>query len=236
MFKIGGIAAILQLVSILLLIIIPIIANITIEKPTTALEYFNLYLNQPLEAFLTNDYLTLILISLYLFTFYAIFGAMRKTNFVFSTFAMILTFASVIGVFAVHSGFSLMHLTEHYASATTEAEKMMYLSAGEAVIATNMWNHTASYMGGILMQGSGVLISILMIRSKQFGILTALSGIVANGLDLIQHLIHHNPPSIADVLIMVAGPFYLIWYLTIGIDLFKLGFRKEELSETGNNA
>ncbi len=230
MFKVGGIAAFLQLVSILLLVLLPIIANITIDKPTTTLEYFTLYNNEPFKAFLVNDYLTIILLFLYLFTFYAIFGAMRKTTLAYSIFAMILTFIAVICTFTTHSGFSLMHLSGQYASTVNEAERMMYLSAGEAVMASGMWVHTAGFIGGILLQGSGVLISIVMIRSKQFGILTAISGIIANGFDLTQHIMHPFLHSIADTIIMVVGPVYLIWYLSLGIDLLRMGFNKEQVS------
>ncbi len=72
-----------------------------------------------------------------------------------------------------------------------------------------------------MLQGSGVMISLAMIGSGKFRKLTIVSGILGNGIDLIQHVIHPVLPNAAEIILMFAGPFYLIWYVTLGMDFYR---------------
>jgi hypothetical protein len=96
------------------------------------------------------------------------------------------------------------------------------LGAGEAVLASGMWNSSAAYISGILLQGAGVIISLVMLRSKDFHKVTAYAGLLGNGLDLIQHVLHPFAPSISETIQMVMGLFYIIWYPMLAWDFFKL--------------
>ena len=163
-------------------------------------------------------------------TFFALYGALRRVNGVYAAFAAVLTFAAVICCFASHSCFSMVYLSDQYAVASTEAQRSQLLAAGEAIIASDMWNSTAGFMTGILLQGAGMLISVVMLRSKIFSKITAYAGILANGFDLTQHLMHPSLPSIASILLMIGGPFYLLWFPFLGRDLFKLGRLKKKIT------
>jgi hypothetical protein len=89
-----------------------------------------------------------------------------------------------------------------------------------------MWHSSAGAMAGILLQGSGVLMSAIMLRSKSFSRVTGYSGLIANGLDLTQHLIHFALPPFAAVILWIAGPFYIVWYAMLGRDFFRLARRE----------
>jgi len=104
-------------------------------KPTSAHEYFTLLESNRIVGLLRDDFLSLIIISLYLVTFFALYGAMRRVNGVYAALATVLTFAAVICSFASHSGFSMLHLSEQYAAALTDAVRSQLLAAGEAIIA-----------------------------------------------------------------------------------------------------
>ena len=129
-------------------------------------------------------------------------------------------------------------LSDRYAAATTDVQRSQLLAAGEAIIASEMWNSTAGFMAGILLQGSGVFISIVMLRSKMFSKWTVYAGILANGFDLVQHIIHPFVPSISAIILMIAGPFYLIWLPLIGRDLLRLGqsVSKEAKNQIGGKS
>lgn len=88
-------------------------------------------------------------------------------------------------------------------------------------------------MAGILLQGAGVLISIIMLRSSNFSRITAYAGILANGFDLAQHLIHPFIPSIASIPGMIAGLSYLIWFPMLGRDFFRLGRLEKKMNVEG---
>ena len=219
LYIIGGVSAILQLVSILSYSVLLAALG---PKPANAAEYFDVYQSSPSEAFLRGDFLLLVLIGLYLGTFPALYAALRRVSPVYTALATLFTIMAVAGTFATESSFSLLHLGEQYVSTVDEAMRAHLLSAGEAVIASDMWNSTAAYMGGILLQGSGVMTSVIMLRSKDFSKVTAYSGLLGNGFDLIQHVLHIFLPSVSGFITIFMGVFYFVWYPMLARDLFRL--------------
>lgn len=225
LYTIGGVAAILQLLTIL---VYSVLMGVLGPKPTSAAEYFAIYQNSPLEAFLRGDFLLLVLIGLYLGTFPALYAALRRLSPVYAALATLFTLMAVTGTFATESSFSLLHLGEQYVNATNVVRTQLQ-AAGEAVIASDMWNSSAAYMGGILLQGSGVMISVIMLRSKDFSKITAYSGLLGNGFDLIQHIIHPFAPSISSYIQMFMGLFYFVWFPMLSRDLFRLAKKTQQL-------
>jgi hypothetical protein len=229
LFIIGGVAAFLQLAtitgySIALAILGP--------KFATAEEFFLIYQESPLASFLRGDFLLLVLIGLYLGTFPTLYVALREINPIYAALATLFTILTISGTFATESTFALKHLGEQYAATSNQAVRAQLVAAGEAVIASDMWNSSGAYMGGILLQGSGVMISVIMLRSKNFSKVTAYSGIIANGFDLIQHVLHPFAPAIAEPIQMFMGVFYLVWFPMLGWDMLKIarrGLQDEEI-------
>jgi len=219
LYTIGGISAIMQLIVILSY---SIVVGVLGQKPTSAAEYFAVFQRSPMEAFWRGDFLLMLLIGLYLGTFPALYAALRRLSPVYAALATLFTILAVAGSFATESSFSLLHLGEQYVNATSEAVRTQLLSAGEAVIASDMWNSSAAYMGGILLQGSGVMISVIMLRSKDFSKVTAYSGLLGNGLDLIQHVLHIFLPAVSSFITMFMGVFYFVWFPMLARDLFRL--------------
>jgi hypothetical protein len=218
-FYIGSIAAVLQLVTILGY---SIALGMLGPKPTGAAAYFAVYQESPLEMVLRGDFLLMVLIGLYLGTFPALYITLRRLSPVYSALATLFTIISVTMTFSGEATFALLHLAEQYATATSETVQAQLVAAGEAVIAAGMWHSSASYMNGILLQGSGLMISIIMLRSKDFHKVTAYAGIVANGLDLIQHVIHPFAPEISGILTQVMGLGYFVWFPMLAWDFFRL--------------
>lgn len=229
--KISGIAVILQLLSIIVGVVVTVgFASI----PNSAIEYYQLMQESRLMGLLADDFFSLILVVLYLFTFTGLFFVVARNNFSLALLSTLFTFTAVILVITSHSGFSLIHLSDQYWANADEMVRSQLLAAGEAIISQNIWNSTAGFFSGILLQGGGVLISIAMVGSKSFGKITIYSGILANGLDLVQHLIHYSSPSMAEMILYLAGPFYIIWYIMLARDLFNcikvMNKRKSDLS------
>jgi hypothetical protein len=218
LYKIGGVAALLQLATVLGLIVISFTLG---SRPTGVQEFFDLYQQNKLVGLLRDDFTSLILIVLYMGTYPALFYALRRVNFAWATLATIFTFVAVAICASTQASFSLMHLSDLYAAAATEAQRALYLAAGEAVLASDMWNSSGSYLSGILLQGGGVIISLVMLRSKQFSKVTIISGLLGNGLDLVQHLLHPFAPSVSASIQMVMGPFYMVWFPMLARDLFR---------------
>ena len=218
LYRIGGVAAALKLVVILGY---AVVAAALGPKPASAEAYFAIYLESPVAAFLRGDFLLLVLIGLYLGTFPALYAALRRESPVYAALSTLFTILAVAGIFATESTFSLLHLGDQFVTAS-DAHRLQLIAAAEAVIASDMWHSSAGYMGGILLQGSGVVISLIMLRSKDFSKVTAYAGLLGNGFDLLQHIIHPFAPSIAAPIQMFMGIFYFIWFPMLARDFFRL--------------
>lgn len=227
--KISGFSACLQLFSIVIGILVIAIIG---ARPDSVLEYYKLVQENKINALLQDDFFSLILITLYLFTFSGLFFILMTRRFTLAFYATLLTFIAVILCINSHSGFSLMHLGELYGATTDEALKLQLAAAGESVIAQNIWNSTAAFFSGIFLQGGGVLISLAMLGQREFRKLTILSGLFGNGLDLLQHLLHYSFPAFPQIILYVIGPFYLLWFFMLALDLFKYSKR---LATPGSN-
>ncbi len=190
--------------------------------PQTIVEIFSLLNTNKLEGLLRLDILTVFLIPLYYLLFYSIYIALKRTNNELLTFSTVLIFIGLTLFLASPSVFSYFHLSEQYALATTDLQKNQLLAAGEAIRSSDIWHGTSALIGGILLQTGALIVSFLMLKSNVFSKLIAYTGIFIFGLDLIHILIGFIQPEVSNILMVIAGTFYLLWFLLIGIRLFKL--------------
>jgi hypothetical protein len=219
LYTIGGISALAQLAAILSYTVALIVLG---PKPTSVEEYFLIHQSSKLAAVLRGDFLLLLLIAPYFGTFPALWWALRRCGPLAATFASLFTFVAVTICFASDSTFALLHLGNQYVAAESEAVRAQILAAARAVIASDMWHSSAAYLSGILMQGGGVIISLVMLRSKEFSKVTAIAGLLGNALDLTQHVLTPFVPSLAGTIQMLMGPFYLVWFPMLARDFFLL--------------
>lgn len=218
LYPIGGIAALIQLTAILTYTVVIAVLG---TPPTSMEEYFSAFQTAPLATLFRGDFLLLFLIGGYFGTFPALFLSLRKVSPAAAMFATLFTFVAVTVCFATESTFALRHLAGQYAVAD-ESQRSQLIAAAEAVIASDMWNSSGAYVSGLLMQGGGVIISLVMLKSKDFSKVTAIAGLLGNALDLTQHLLHPFAPSVSAPIQMLMGPFYLVWFPMLARDFFRL--------------
>lgn len=220
LYHIGGISALVQLAAILASIVIAAALG---PRPTSAAEFYAIQQANPLAALLRGDLvLMFFLLGAYFGTFPALWWNLRHVSPLAAAFAALFTGIAVVLSFSGESTFALYRLGNLYQAATNDAARAQLLAAGEAVLAAGWWYSSGSYMTGILMQGSGVIISLVMLKSKDFSKVTAISGLLSNALDLIQHLLHPFAPPIAAPIQMFMGIFYFVWFPMLALDFFKL--------------
>lgn len=223
--RIGGVAALISaLCSLITLTVVVILGG----EPSTAYEYFTLLQKDRIVGILRLDFASVINVIQYYLIFFAFYAAFRRTNAAYSALAAILAFVGVTLWLATHSAFSMISLADQYAIATTDAQRSQLMSAGTAVIASDMWHSTGARFGGILLQSGGVLISFVMLRSKVFSKVTAYVGIMTHGLDLAHIIVGLFAPSLGIVLMAIAGPLYIIWFPMVSRRFFQLGARQKQ--------
>jgi hypothetical protein len=220
LYKIGGVSSWSFVVYSLATIIIFMLIT---ELPGTAAEAFELLANNRLAGLLRLDALTLLTIPLYYPIFLGIFVGIKKDNIAFASLGSLLAFAGITLFLATPSAFSLVPLSEKFAAATTTAQQERFLAAGEALMASDMWHSSGAMIGGILILIAALIVSVVMLRSKNFSKSTAYLGILTHGLDLFRVFIGFFAPQVGTIIMMVAGPLYLVWFPLLARDFFRLG-------------
>ena len=216
----GGFAAFALLVYCLLELTVVVVLG---GGPQTAAEAFALLQNDRLTALLRLDLLTVIFMPAYYFLFAGFYAALRRPHAAQATVLAVLAFIGVTLFLSTPSISSLAYLSEQYSAATGEARRSQLLSAGEALLAADMWHSTAAFAGGLMLQTAGVWVSVLMLRGDVFSKATAYLGLAANGLDLAHGLAGLFSPAAGGALLMAAGPLYLGWFPLAGCRLLRHG-------------
>jgi hypothetical protein len=227
LYKMVGVTAVMLLVYSLITMIILIIIG---GQPESAQEGFTLLQSNRVMGLLRLDLLTVLVMPLYYLLFLGLYVALKKTHAVYAAVAIVFGMAGVTLFLATPSVFSWLALSDKFAAATSEAQKTLLLSAGETILVSDMWHGTGALMGGVLMQTATTLFSIVMLSSKAFGKATAYVGVVTHGLDLAHILIGFFIPAGGVILMMIAGPLYLVWFPLLARDFFRLGKRNSNES------
>jgi hypothetical protein len=147
----------------------------------------------------------------------ALYAALKKVNESYALIALVFGLVSVVALIPSRPIAELVLLSDQYASATTETERIQYLAAGESLHA--LFNGTAWMVYSILVGISTLTISGLMLRSPFFGKRTAYVGIacgIAGPCVLI--------PAIGTFMSLLATFGGMIWSLLLARALFRLGW------------
>ncbi len=219
LYQLGGLSCMILIAYSLITMLIMIGIG---TPPETIEECFSMLQDNRLTGLLRLDILTVIVMPLYYMLFYSIYLALKNTDKELISIATILVFAGLTLFLATPSVFSYLYLSDEYTKATIESEKSQLIAAGQAILASDMWHGTGAKIGGILIQLGALIISLIMLKSNVFNKLTAYTGIVTHGLDLVHIIIGFFLPKLGIILMAVAGPLYLLWFPLIGIRLFRL--------------
>jgi hypothetical protein len=215
----GGWASIIFMIYSLITILIVVVIG---GPPASVEECFSMIGDNRMAGLLRLDILTIFVMPLYYILFYSLYKVLKSVDNRLITISVILVFAGVTLFLAAPSTFSYLRLADGYNAAMDDLAKQKFLAAGEAIFSTDIWHGAGPQVGGILVQAGALIISILMLRGNVFSKLTAYTGIIMHGLDLAHIIIGFLSSTFGNMLMIIAGPLYPIWFLMIGLRLFKL--------------
>ena len=130
LYQLGGSAALITAIFIPLQVII----FMAWPPPTTAQGYFTVFQNNPIVGLLNLDLLLLIDQVLGVVILVALYIALRRTNEAVMAVVLALGLIAAAAYFASNTAVNLLTLSQQYAVATTEAQRAMYLAAGESML------------------------------------------------------------------------------------------------------
>jgi hypothetical protein len=194
--------------------------------PGSALDWFLLLQHNTFVGLALLSVFDLINYFLVGLIFLALYAALRRVHRSAMRIAIILGLVGITVYFASNQALGMLHLSRQYAAAASEAQRSIYLAAGEALLAENnlgtIHQGTGIYVSLFLVLLAGLIISLVMLQSEVFGKVTAVSGILANGIGLVYYPALVLTPSLIWIPPAFSAPFRMIWYILIAIKLLKL--------------
>jgi hypothetical protein len=223
LYKTGGAGALI----VAALLVVEMVCYITTSAPslTDAAGWFTLFHNNRFVGLVDFGILELYGLLLFVPIFLALYAALRRASESYMAIAAILAFAGIAANFATSKLFSLLTLSDLFAAATTEIQKAQFLAAGQATLAVSaLGGISGSVEGGIPLAVSGLIISIILMRSNILGRAIGYVGILANGIGLVMYFNAAAAPAMAGSPFFIA--FFLlsvIWFILIGWTLLRIG-------------
>jgi hypothetical protein len=197
------------------------------KQPNTIIDWFTLLQNNRLLGLSYLNLFDIVDYALVGLMFLALYITLRRANKSYMAIATILGLVGITVYFASNTAFSMLSLSDQYVAAAIDAERFIFLAAGQAVLAINnpgsIYQGTGIYMSFLLLAIAGLMISAVMLRSNIFSRVTAYVGILASAFDLAYCITFTFMPAITVYLLSASGLLLMIWHILIGLRLFQLG-------------
>lgn len=212
LYRIGGAAALFGVA----IIPVQLVVFVVWGQPETALGWFELFGSNRLGGLLAFEILFVVNAVFGIATTLALYAALRRTNEAFMAVALALGLVEAVAFVVARPALEMLYLSSRYAAATTDAQGVLFLAAGEATLAT--FNGTAFHVGYNIFSLYFLMVSAVMLGSNVFGRATAYAGILAAILNWGLYV-----PEIGTALSALSVLPLAIWYVLVARTLFRLG-------------
>ncbi len=213
LYRFGGIAALTMVAIIIVQLIIFMTAPPPLEG--TAIDWFRLFQENRLIGLIDFELLMVIYTLLSIPLTLALYFALRQTDRAFMALFVLLGLIGVICFIVARPAFEMLYLSNRFAAAATEAQKALILAAGEAKLAT--FHGTAFQISYVLGSINGLIVSLIMLRSRVFSKATAYVRIGSSVFDFGLYV-----PVIGMYLSIFSVFFLFAWNIMVALRLFKL--------------
>jgi hypothetical protein len=132
-----------------------------------------------------------------------------------------LAFLGIAVYLATNTVLPMVSLSDQYAASTTDAQRVLFVGAGHAVLAVGGVG-TGAYMAFLLMGAGGLTLSVIMLRTRVFNRATGYMGMLANAATLIYCVAPLVVPSTGLFFLWVSGLLFLIWMIQAGWRLLSI--------------
>lgn len=214
LYKIGSICSWLMVVIILGQFVVFMAAPPPLEG--TAIDWFALFQQNKFMGLLAFELLMVVYTILSVPLALALFAALGKTDQSLTVTYLALTVVGVVSFIVARPAFEMLFLSEQYAAAATDAQRSMFLAAGETLVA--MFHGTAFQVSYFLGSIGGLLISFTMLKGNLFSRPTAYLRIASSLLDFGLFI-----PTIGLFVSLFSVVCLLIWNILVARKLWMLG-------------
>jgi len=228
-YKIGGIAALLTVAVALVELLLTFFPGGNASHETV-IDWFSQLQDNWFMGLRNLGLLNIVMFTFGIPMYFSLYTAHLKVNKAFAAFSMIVSFIGVTVFFATNRAFSLLELSGQYAQATSDAQRAIFVAAGQAMLSVGRSHSPGTFIAFFLGELAGILMSVVMLRGGIFSKTTALIGIAGFSLLMIFEVCASFIPTISGVAIIFAaggGLLNIAWLVLLGRRLLQLVSKRE---------
>ncbi len=224
-YKLAGIAALLiVLVGVLDIVLSIITGEAKANHIVTVSEWFDLFQSNRISALSNLGLINIITLTLGIPIYLALFNLHRKSNPAFVGLSAIFFFIGTAVYFSSNTIFSMLALSNQYALAS-EVQKPLLEAAGRAALSMGADLTPGTFMGLLLTQIAGIIITFIMLRGIIFSRWTAGFGLFGYSCMVVFFSITAFVPSIfytAMMISMLGGLSLMAYHILFARKLIQL--------------
>jgi hypothetical protein len=210
LYRIAGVAALITAA------IIPISIAAYFIWPVYPDDIFAVIQESKLAGLMSLDFLYLLGNLFAVPVFLAFYVSLRRTDEAWALIALALGSVGLVMLIPARPVFEMLALSDQYAAAATDAQRAVYLAAGEAVLAT--FRGTAFNAHYTLGSLSLLITAFLTLRSAVYSRASAYVGIATNVVVFGLYV-----PEVGVYLSLLSVLGYLVWWIMLARRFFQLG-------------
>ena len=225
-YRVGAIAAfvtVLVMISEIVITFLPGGGRVAPEN-VTVIDWFELFQGNWFLGLRNLGLVNMIAAALLIPTMLAVLGALQAQHGPWAILGLILTIGGSAVYLGGNTGLAMLSLSRQYALAGTDAQRAAIEAAGRAMLALGESHTPGTFVAFLLLEGGGILNSILMLRSANFARATGVAGLLGNGALLGFEIASAFVPALFSASLAIAGAggvLSLIWYVMTGRDLLR---------------
>lgn len=219
MIRIGGISAILAICVVILEAILIFNSN---YETSTAIDWFALIERNRIMALFNKAFLDILFVILLCPMYIAVYTILKPAHEAYITNLIVLVFIGIAAYIPTNTSFSILFAADLY------KQNPLLLTSAEGLQAIGKFGLFYS-MGFFIVTLANILISILLFRNQDINRWITIIGLTGNVLILLNYFSFVIVPTtdiIGTILLPVGGTLTLLWYLLMGISLFRISSGK----------
>jgi len=226
-YRLGAVAALLCVLAGVLEILITFLPGgerVAPELLTVSMR-FERYQATPLLELRNLGLVNIFLTSFGMLAFFALFAAHRQVNPGWAGLAILISAIGAAVFFATNRCFAMLALSNQYAAAADEAERVALIAAGRAMLAVGESHTPGTFLAFALTLIASLLMAGVMLRGGVFSQATGYVGLLAFSFMLIFEILSDFVPALFDaamIVAMIGGIASMVWYILVARRLFQL--------------